>query len=144
MSAFAATGDLAEQLASWRWSIAVDEMEDRLTALLADAALCALAAESADSPTARRTRSYVEAIAADGHATDWASGRRLDVASAALLNGVAIRALDLNDTHIANGIAHPSDSIAALVALGEANNKRYSEVLAAIGGAYETICRLMK
>lgn len=61
---------------------------------------------------------------------------------AAFANGVLFRYLDYNDTYLSLEPAHPSDNIAAILAVAEAEGKTGKDVLAAIVLAYEIQCRL--
>ncbi|MDH4379371.1 MAG: MmgE/PrpD family protein [Vampirovibrionales bacterium] len=60
----------------------------------------------------------------------------------AFANGVLFRYLDFNDTYLSKEPAHPSDNIAAILAVGEMNGNSGKEILAAIVLAYEIQCRL--
>ena len=70
--------------------------------------------------------------AADSSAPDWA----------AFANGVMIRYLDCNDSYFSPGGGHPSDMIAAVLAMAEARNRDGQDVITAITLAYEIFCRL--
>lgn len=62
--------------------------------------------------------------------------------AAAFTNGVLFRYLDFNDTYLSKEPAHPSDNIAAILAIAEMNGNSGKDVLAAIVLAYEIQCRL--
>lgn len=61
---------------------------------------------------------------------------------AAFANGLMIRYLDFNDTYLSKEPAHPSDNIAAVLAVAEAEGSSGKEVLLATVLAYEIQCRL--
>lgn len=61
---------------------------------------------------------------------------------AAFANGVHFRYLDYNDTYLSLEPAHPSDNIAAVLAVAEAEGKSGKDILTAIVLAYEIQCRL--
>ena len=61
---------------------------------------------------------------------------------AAFANGVLIRYLDYNDTYLSKEPAHPSDNIAAALAVGEARGRDGRAFLTAIVLGYEVQCRL--
>jgi len=61
---------------------------------------------------------------------------------AAFANGMLMRYLDYNDTYLSLEPAHPSDNIAAVLALAEPEMASGEEIIAAIALAYEIQCRL--
>lgn len=72
----------------------------------------------------------------------WASGAQTSVEMAAFANAVMVRYLDYNDTYISTGSGHPSDMIAALLAVGEAKHCSGRELLVSIIAAYEVFTAL--
>ena len=64
----------------------------------------------------------------------------LDMASFA--NGCMIRYLDCNDSYFSPGGGHPSDMIAAVLAVGDAYSRSGRELLTSIALAYEVFARL--
>ncbi|MGC5011101.1 MmgE/PrpD family protein [Streptosporangium sp. DT93] len=70
-------------------------------------------------------------------------GGRTSPYEAALYNGALVRYLDFNDSYIAPGETfHPSDNIGAVLAAAEYRDLPGSELLTAIGVAYQVQCRL--
>lgn len=61
---------------------------------------------------------------------------------AAFANGTMFRYLDFNDTYLSKEPAHPSDNIAALLAVAEAFELSGEDLIAAIVLSYEIQCRL--
>lgn len=61
---------------------------------------------------------------------------------AAFANGTLIRYLDYNDTYLSLEPAHPSDNIAAVLAVAEPEMATGEEIITAIVLAYEIQCRL--
>ena len=61
---------------------------------------------------------------------------------ATFANGALVRYLDFNDTYLAKEPAHPSDNIAAILAVGEASRASGQRMIQAIALAYEVQCRL--
>ena len=59
---------------------------------------------------------------------------------AAFANGVALRYLDFNDAYLTRSSGHPSDTLAAVFAVGEAMHASGKAVIAAAAAAYETFC----
>src|SRR5216110_2073142 len=60
---------------------------------------------------------------------------------AAFANGCAIRYFDYNDTYLSKEPAHPSDNIAAVLAVAESAGAKGDGVITAIALAYEVQCR---
>lgn len=131
--------DLAVVLAGSMPTLAEGLDTDAVTERLADTLGCALAAYSASPGVLSRIRHTSDS---PGPATLWDGSGSATVEHAALVNGVAVRCLDLNDTHIGRGIVHPSDCIPALVALAEAHSRSWEDLQVAVGLAYELVCRL--
>jgi 2-methylcitrate dehydratase len=71
-------------------------------------------------------------------------GTRLGASAdmATFVNGVMIRYFDYNDTYLSKEPAHPSDNIAACLAVGEQEGSSGKELITAIALAYEIQCRL--
>lgn len=61
---------------------------------------------------------------------------------AAFANGVMVRYLDCNDSYFSPGGGHPSDMIAAALAVADARNRDGRALITAITLAYEVFCRL--
>jgi 2-methylcitrate dehydratase len=61
---------------------------------------------------------------------------------AAFANGVLFRYLDYNDTYLSKEPAHPSDNLAAVLAVAEPQNASGEEIITATVLAYEIQCRL--
>src|SRR5207253_11285990 len=70
-------------------------------------------------------------------ATLWGTRVRTTPDLAAFANGALVRYLDFNDTYLAQEPAHPSDNIAAVLALGEAVHASGRRIIRAIAVAYE-------
>jgi 2-methylcitrate dehydratase len=68
-------------------------------------------------------------------------GGRSSVEWATFVNGLLIRYLDFNDTYLSKEPAHPSDNLAAVLAVGEAVGAGGKELIAAAVLAYEIQCR---
>ena len=60
---------------------------------------------------------------------------------ATFVNGLLIRYLDFNDTYLSKEPAHPSDNLAAVLAVGEAVNAGGKDLITAAVLAYEIQCR---
>lgn len=68
-------------------------------------------------------------------------GGRSSVEWATFVNGLLIRYLDFNDTYLSKEPAHPSDNLAAVLAVGEATQATGRELITAAVLAYEIQCR---
>ncbi len=68
--------------------------------------------------------------------------RRTTPDMAAFANGAHIRYLDYNDTYLSKEPAHPSDNIAATLAVAQAANATGKDLILATVIAYEIQCRL--
>src|SRR5438309_2402140 len=69
-------------------------------------------------------------------------GGRSSVEWATFVNGLLIRYLDYNDTYLSLEPAHPSDNLAAVLAVGEMANAGGRDLITAAVLAYEIQCRL--
>jgi 2-methylcitrate dehydratase len=69
-------------------------------------------------------------------------GGRTSVEWATFVNGLLIRYLDFNDTYLSLEPAHPSDNLAAVLAVGEAVGAGGRDLITAAVLAYEIQCRL--
>jgi 2-methylcitrate dehydratase len=101
---------------------------------------CALGGWKA--PPCRITRQLAQAVKMAHGATLWGTGHRTLPDLATFVNGGLVRYLDFNDTYLAKEPAHPSDNIAAILAVGEVAHASGKRVIQAIALAYEVQCRL--
>lgn len=83
------------------------------------------------------------ALAVQGNATIIGTDRRTTADLAAFANCAAFRYLDFNDTYVGRFSVHPSDLIAACLAVAETERRSAQELIAAIAVAYEVNCRLV-
>jgi 2-methylcitrate dehydratase len=72
----------------------------------------------------------------------WGSGAPTSMEMAGFVNGTLVRYLDFSDTWLAKGAGHPSDMIAALIAVAETRRSSGAELVAATLVAYEVYCSL--
>ena len=107
----------------------VHEVERRVL----DSIGVAVAALDEDAPVAARRY----AAAHPGSATVWGTEARAEAEAAGFANGVAVRALDFNDTYLSLEPLHPSDAIAPLLALAEVRGLSGRELIRAIAISYE-------
>jgi 2-methylcitrate dehydratase len=81
--------------------------------------------------------------ATGGVSTIIGTDRRTTPDLATFANGAAIRYLDLNDVYSGRQVGHPSDIIAACLAIAEAERASGIELVTAIVLAYEINCRML-
>ena len=72
----------------------------------------------------------------------WGTNHHTSADLAAFANGAMVRYLDYNDTYLSKEPAHPSDNIAATVAVTQTAGKTGRDMILATVIAYEIQCRL--
>lgn len=136
---------LAEKLADWTHKLkytdltkdAVHEVKRRFI----DSLATSLGAyESKPARIARQTALAVP-VRRDG-AVIVGTRQRTTPDLAAFANGAHIRYLDYNDTYLSKEPAHPSDNIAATLAVAQAAGRSGKDLILATVIAYEIQCRL--
>lgn len=83
------------------------------------------------------------ALSVSGPATVIGTNQQTTADLAAFANGAAFRFLDFNDSYVGRFTVHPSDNIAACLAVAEAERASVHELITAIVIAYEVNCRLV-
>src|SRR6516162_4431239 len=135
---------LAKRLAAYADGLRYDHLDDatveRVKVHLIDSLGCGLAAF--DEKPVRICRDVVLA-GAGGSATVIGTARRASPDLATFANCAAFRYLDLNDAYVGRVTGHPSDDIAACLAVAEAERASATELITAIALAYEINCRLI-
>jgi 2-methylcitrate dehydratase len=135
---------LAERLADYASRLRFDDLDaatvERAKAHVIDTLGCGIAAF--DEPPVRICRE-VALAAGSGDATVIGTARRTSMELAAFANGAAVRYYDLNDSYVGGLAGHPSDDIAACLAVAEAERASAAELVTAIVLAYEINCRLI-
>src|SRR5438045_3075894 len=135
---------LAQRLAEYAaglefWQIppaVVHEVKRRLI----DSLGCALGAW--DAEPCRIARRVASRFGSECGATLWGTAHRVPPDWAAFANGCLVRYLDFNDTYLSREPAHPSDNIAAAVAVAESISASGRDLIVAIVLGYEIQCRL--
>src|SRR3954471_3183892 len=134
---------LAERLAAYAHDLRYEDLDaatvERVKTLVIDTLGCGLGAW--DEQPVRACREI--ALSAAGPATVIGTKRRTTADLAAFANGAAFRYLDFNDTYVGRFAVHPSDNIAACLAVAEAERASARELITAIVLAYEVNCRLV-
>jgi 2-methylcitrate dehydratase len=114
--------------------------------LLIDSLGCAVGGHATEQ--ARMAREVATAVTPSSGASSsvvWVDGTQTSPDLAAFANGVAMRVLDFNDYfHAMNTGGHPSDYIAAVLAVAEDADADGKQVLLSIVSAYEIFCRYME
>ena len=135
---------LADRLSQYCHSLCYDDLPSAVVhevkRRMLDSLGCALGALTA--PPCRIARQLAQAVKIPHGATLWGTGHRTLPDLASFANGALVRYLDFNDTYLAKEPAHPSDNIAAILAVGEASRASGQRVIQAIVLAYEVQCRL--
>ena len=83
------------------------------------------------------------ALAVSGNATIIGTNSRTTPELASFANGAAFRYFDFNDTYVGRFSVHPSDHIAACLAVAETERASARDLILAIVIAYEVNCRLV-
>ncbi len=135
---------LAGQLADYAHRLAYADIDadtiERVKAHLIDTIGCGLAAF--DEAPVRACREIALANGRGSAAILGTTGTTSpDLATFA--NSAAFRYLDLNDVYVGRPSTHPSDNIAACLAVAQANDATIAELIVAIALAYEINCRLV-
>src|SRR5712672_4057825 len=140
----AADRPLADRLAAYADGLRYDDLDaatiERVKSHVIDTLGCGIAAF--DERPVRICRNLVLA-AATGASTVIGTSQRTTPDLAAFANGAAFRYYDLNDVYTGRFSGHPSDHIAACLAVAEAERASAAELIAAIVLAYEINCRLI-
>ena len=107
---------------------------------LLDSVGCALAAvDLEDMQAAYR---YIENLGGHAQASIIGHGTKTNMANAALMNALLIRAMDYNDIYWKQDPSHPSDIIPAALATGEFREATGKDLIVGIVIAYELEMRL--
>jgi 2-methylcitrate dehydratase len=140
------THPLADRLAAYADRLRYDDLDaatvERVKSHVIDTLGCAIAAF--DEAPVRICRD-VALAPTDGVSTVIGTNRRSTPELASFANGAAFRYYDLNDTYASTsfGAVHPSDHIAACLAVAESERASAAELITAIVLAYEVNCRLL-
>jgi len=134
---------LAQRLAAYAYGLRYEDLDaatiERVKTLVIDTIGCGIGAW--DEGPVRICREV--ALSVNGLATIIGTHRQTTTDMAAFANGAAFRYLDFNDTYVGRFAVHPSDNIAACLAVGEAEGASAKELITAIVIAYEVNCRLV-
>ncbi len=124
-----------------RWEMLSEPARQALKIRALDSLGCAMGALADEPP--KRVRAAVEELDENGGPCTLLGGGRAGPDRAALYNGALVRELDFNDTYFAPGeTCHPSDNLAALLAVAERQGASGEDLLAGLAVAYQVQCRL--
>jgi 2-methylcitrate dehydratase len=134
---------LAERLAAYAHRLRYEDLDaatiERVKTHVIDTIGCGICAW--DERPVRICREV--ALSATGPATIIGTHRQTTTDLAAFANAAAFRYLDFNDSYVVRFAVHPSDNIAACLAVAEAERASAKELVTAIVIAYEVNCRLV-
>lgn len=137
---------LAERLADYADKLSYEKIPHKAILeakrRIIDALGCAMGAISCGSEPALIARTVAQLSSAPDGATVLTTNHKTSPDLAAFASGTMIRYLDFNDTYLSKEPAHPSDNIAAILAVAESAKKSGRDILTAIVLAYEIQCRL--
>jgi 2-methylcitrate dehydratase len=118
------------------------EVIRRTKHIVMDTVGCALG--GAQSPPAKIARAFASEITSAIPSTVLISGQKTSSDLAAFANGVMIRYLDFNDTYAGSPTCHPSDLLAAVLAVVDARNGTGKDVILGMVLGYEVLCGLIE
>ncbi|MER3423216.1 MAG: MmgE/PrpD family protein, partial [Nitrospiraceae bacterium] len=95
-----------------------------------------------DAEPCRIARRLAQSVRASHGAILWGTSSKTLPDLAAFANGALVRYLDFNDTYLSKEPAHPSDNLAAILAVGEVVHASGKQIIEAAALAYEIQCRL--
>src|SRR6266478_396468 len=134
---------LAERLAAYAHALRYDDLDaatvERVKVHVIDTIGCGIGAF--EERPVRICRDV--ALAVPGTATVIGTRRRTTPDLTSFANGTAFRYLDFNDTYVGRFAVHPSDTIAACLAVAEVERATARDLVTAIVLAYEVNCRLV-
>src|SRR5260221_13675827 len=134
---------LAERLAFYADGLRYDDIDaatvERVKTHVIDAIGCGIGAF--DEKPVGICRNV--ALAVGGNATIIGTDRRTTPDLASFANGAAFRYFDFNATYVGPFSVHPTDHIAACLAVAEAERASAQDLITSIVIAYEVNCRLV-
>ena len=138
------TTTLAHQLANFAVALRYEDLSEAVVhevkRRVVDSLGCALGAWNEEPCLI--ARNVASEFSAKNGATIIGTGHLAPPDWAAFASGCAIRYFDYNDTYLSKEPAHPSDNIAAALAVAESVGANGREFITAVALAYEVQCRL--
>ena len=137
-------GTLAERLSAYASGLTFDDMTPEavheVKRRLLDSLGCAMGAYKSEPATI--ARKLAGTVSSTFGATVIGTAHKSSAELAAFSNGVHFRYLDYNDTYLSKEPAHPSDNLAAVLAIAEPQGSSGKDIITAAVLAYEIQCRL--
>ena len=137
------TTTLAHQLANYACSLHFEDLSKEVVhevkRRVIDSIGCALGAWNEEPCVI--ARKVASDFSAENGGTIIGTNHKAPPDWAAFATGCCIRYFDYNDTYLSKEPAHPSDNIAAVLAIGESVGANGRELITAIALAYEVQCR---
>ncbi|MBI3809695.1 MAG: MmgE/PrpD family protein, partial [Nitrospirae bacterium] len=135
---------IADRLAEYTHALCYDHLHadvvHEVKRRVLDSLACAFGAWNAEP--CRIARQIAQSVAVPNGATVWGTAHKTLPDLAAFANGALVRYLDFNDTYLSKEPAHPSDNLAAVLAVGETAHVSGKRAIQAVALAYEVQCRL--
>ncbi len=135
---------MARRIAAWASSLTYEQLDDKtiheVKRRIVDSIGCALGAYY--SPPGCITRAFAEAVNDTRAGIVLGTEHSTSPDRATFANGTIIRYLDYNDTYLSLEPAHPSDNLAAAIAVAQAAGKTGKDLILAAVIGYEIQCRL--
>ena len=133
------TAEFVEFYGAKRWLAAPVDVTEAMRIRLADSVACAAAGRRADLvgglfqqwSTLTSTRERFD------QARLWGTSQFASAENAALVNGIALRYQDLSDTFRGLDGTHPSDALAALIAVAETDGRTLGDLILAAVASYQ-------
>jgi 2-methylcitrate dehydratase len=140
---FSMTTTLAHQLANYTCSLQFEDLSEEVVhevkRRVIDSIGCALGAWNEEPCII--ARKVASDFSAKNGGTIIGTNHKAPPDWAAFATGCCIRYFDYNDTYLSKEPAHPSDNIAAVLAIGESVGATGRELITAVALAYEVQCR---
>jgi len=133
---------LVEFAASARYAQLQSSVVHECKRRLLDTLGCAIGAFN--DPLVVNLRAMAREYSSSQKASLWGTSLFSSPEMATFCNGVMLRVQDFNDTYFASDGAHPSDIIAAVVAVAETLHADGRSVILATATGYEIFCRFMQ
>jgi 2-methylcitrate dehydratase len=134
------TRKLATYIAGMTWDKLTESAIHQTKRRLIDSLGCALG--GCESEPARVARGMAARRSGEPPARILGSSARTSIEMAVFTNTVMVRYLDCNDTYVSKGSGHPSDMLAACLAVADAHGADGKATLLAIATAYEVFTAL--
>ena len=135
---------LAQRLARYSTTLRFEDLPEstvhEVKRRFIDSLGCAMGALEGEPGTI--ARNLARTVSSTESATVFGTSHESSPEWAAFSNGVHIRYLDYNDTYLSKEPAHPSDNIAAILAVAEPRKTHGRDIITATALAYEIQCRL--